>query len=88
MSTTSSKTTPSNEEAHNPIFLSDVPNTPVTVQHTQLPSGVNQQRVFGNEIENLSVYIIDTLFELLLCSTIKTILYLFINSKKLLNTLY
>ena len=39
MSTTPSVTTPSIEErrARNPIFLGDVPNTPVIVQPTQLP---------------------------------------------------
>ena len=42
MSTTPSMTTPSIEEgtAQKPIFLSDVPNTPVTVQPTQLPGRI------------------------------------------------
>ena len=65
MSTTPSMTTPSIEEgtAHNPIFLSDVPNTPVTVQPTQLPGRIERQRSFGNEIQNLPEYVIETLFE-------------------------
>ena len=65
MTTTPSMTTPSIEEgtAHNPIFLSDVPNTPVTVQPTQLPGGIEGQRGFGNEIQNLPEYVIETLFE-------------------------
>ena len=42
MSTTASMTTPSIEEGttHNPIFLSHLPNTPVTVQPTQLPGRI------------------------------------------------
>ena len=70
MSTTPSMTTPSIEEgtAHNPIFLSDVPNTPVTVQPTQLPGRIERQRGFGNEIQNLPEYFIETLFERFLCS--------------------
>ena len=65
MSTTLSMTTPSIEEgtAHNPISLSDVPNTPVTVQSTQLPGRIERQRGFGNEIQNLPEYVIETLFE-------------------------
>ena len=65
MSTTPSVTTPSIEEgtAHNPIFLIDVPNTPVTVQPTQLPGRIERQRGFGNEIQNLPEYVIETLFE-------------------------
>ena len=49
MSITPSMTTPSIEEgtAHNPSFLSDVPNTPVTVQPTQLPGRIERQRGFG-----------------------------------------
>ena len=64
MSTTPSMTTPSIEEgtAHNPIFLSDVPNTPVTVQPTQLPGRNERQKGFGNEIQNLPEYVIVTLF--------------------------
>ena len=58
MSTTPSMTTP-----HNPIFLSDVLNTPVTVQPTQLPGRIERQRDFGNEIQNLPEYVIETLFE-------------------------
>ena len=65
MSTTPSMTTPSIEEgtAHNPIFLSDVSNTPVTVQPTQLPGRIKRQRGFGNEIQNLPEFVIETLFE-------------------------
>ena len=65
MSTTPPMTTPSIEEgtAHNPIFLSDVPNNPVTVQPTQLPGRIERQRGFGNEIQNLPEYVIETLFE-------------------------
>ena len=56
---------PSIEEgtAHNPIFLSDVPNTPVTVQPTQLPVRIERQRGFANEIQNSPEYVIETLFE-------------------------
>ena len=65
MSTTPSMTAPSIEEgtAHNPIFLSDVPNTPVTVQPTQLLGRIERQRGFGNEIQNLPEYVIETVFE-------------------------
>ena len=54
LSTTPSMTTPSIEEgtAQSPIFLSDVPNTPVTVQPTQLPGRIERQRGFGSEIQN------------------------------------
>ena len=63
-------TTPSIEEgtAHNPILLSDVPITPVTVQPTQLPGRIERQRGFGNEIQNLPEYVIEILFERFLCS--------------------
>ena len=65
LSTTPSMTTPSIEEgtAHNAIFLRDVPNTPVTVQPTQLPGRIERQRGFGNEIQNLPKHVIETLFE-------------------------
>ena len=65
ISTTPSMTTPSIEEgtAHTPIFLSDLPNTPVTVQPTQLPGRNERQRGFGNEIQNLPEYVIETFFE-------------------------
>ena len=65
MSTTPSMTTPSIEEgtAHKPIFLSDVPNNPVTVQPTELPGRIERQRGFGKEIQNLPEYVIETLFE-------------------------
>ena len=65
MSTTPSMTTPSIEErtAHSPIFLSDVPHTPVTVQPTQLLGRIERQRGFGNEIQNLPEYVIQTVFE-------------------------
>ena len=65
MSTTPSMTTLLIEEgtAHNPIFLIDVPNTPVTVQLTQLPCRIERQRIFGNEIRNLPEYVIEILFE-------------------------
>ena len=61
-STTNSMTTPSIKEgkAHNPIFLIDVPNAPVTVQPTQPPGRIEQQRGFSNEIQNLSEYVIET----------------------------
>ena len=41
-------TTPSIEEgtAHNPCFLSDVSNTPVTVDPTQLPGRIERQKKF------------------------------------------
>ena len=65
MSTTPSMTTPSIEEgtAHNPIFLSDVPKTPVTLQTTLLPGRIERQRGFGKEIQNMPEYVIDTIFE-------------------------
>ena len=65
MSTSPSMKTPSIEEvtARNPIFLSDAPNTPVTVQPTQLPGRNERQRGFGNEIQNLPEYVIETLFD-------------------------
>ena len=65
MSTKPSMTTPSIEEgtAHKPTFLIDVPNTPVTVQPTQLPGRIERQRGFGNEMQNLPEYVIETLFE-------------------------
>ena len=65
MSNTPSMTTPSIEErkTHNPIFLSDVPNTQVTVQPTQLPGRIERQRGFGNEIQNLTEFVIEILFE-------------------------
>ena len=65
MSTTPSMTNPSIEEGttHNPIFLSDLPNTPVTVQPTQLPGRIERRRGFGNEIQNLPKYVIETFFE-------------------------
>ena len=70
MSTTPSMITPSIEEgtAHNPIFLSVVPNAPVTVQPTQLPGGIEPQRGFGNEVQNLPECAIETLFECFQCS--------------------
>ena len=65
MSTTPSMTTPSIEQgtAHTPIFFSDVLNTPVTVQSTQLPGRIERQRGFGNEIQNLPEYVMETFFE-------------------------
>ena len=65
MSTTPSMTTHSIEEvrAHNPIFVSDVLNLPVTVKPTQLPDRTEQQMGFGNEIQKLPEYVIETLFE-------------------------
>ena len=65
MSTTPSMTTPSIEEgtSYNPIFLSDLPNTPVTVQPTQVPGRIERQSGFGNEIQNLPEYVIKTIFE-------------------------
>ena len=65
MSTTPSMTTPSIEEgtAHNSVFLSDVLNTPVTVQPNQLPGRIERKSVFGNEIQSLPEYVIESLFE-------------------------
>ena len=65
MSTTPSMTTSSIEEgtAHNPIFLSDVLNTPVTVQPTQLPGKIERQKGFEYEIQNLPECVIESLFE-------------------------
>ena len=84
MPTTPSMTTPSIEEgtAHNPIFLSDAPNTSINVQPTQLPGRIERNRGFGNEIQNLPEYVFETLFERFICS----FLYLFIKIIKLLNT--
>ena len=65
MSTTPSMTTPSIEEgtANNPIFLSEVHNTPVTVQPTQLPGKIERQKCSGYEIQNLPECVIESLFE-------------------------
>ena len=59
MSTTPTMTTPSIEEgtAHNTIFLSDVPNNPVTIQPTQLLGTIERQRGFGKETKNLNFHI-------------------------------
>ena len=74
MSTTPSMTTPSIEEITAQIFLSDVPNIPVTVQATQLPSRIERQRGFGSEIQNLPENVIETIIECALflnfCSTL------------------
>ena len=63
MSTTPSMTIPSIEEgtAHNPVFLSEVPNTPVTLQSTHIPGRTGGQTDFGNENQNLPDYVIETL---------------------------
>ena len=66
MSNTPSMTTPSIEEgtAHNPIVLTDeAPITPISVRPTEPPAIVERVRPFGNEIQNLSEYVVRTLFE-------------------------
>ena len=65
MSTTPWMTTISIEEGtiHNPIFLSDVPNNPVTVQTTQLPGRIERQRDFGIEVQKLPEYVKETPFK-------------------------
>ena len=66
MSTTPSMTTPSIEDgtAHNPIVLNDeAPITPINVRPTEPPAIVEKVRPFGNEIQNLSEYVVRTLFE-------------------------
>ena len=66
MSTTPSMTTPSIEDgiAHNPIVLTDeAPVTPISVRPSEPPAIVERVRPFGNEIQNLSDYVVKTLFE-------------------------
>ena len=66
MSTTSSMTAPSIEDgtAHNPIVLTDeAPITPSSVRPTEPPAIVERVRPFGNETQNLSEYVVRTLFE-------------------------
>ena len=66
MSTTPSMTTPSIEDgtAHNPIVLTnEAPIAPISVRPTEPPATVERVRPFGNEIQNLSEYVVNTLFE-------------------------
>ena len=66
MSTTSSMTTPSIEDGtlHNPIVLTDEATvTHVSVRPAETPAIVERVRPFGNEIQNLSDYVVRTLFE-------------------------
>ena len=64
--TTPSMTTPSIEDgtAHNPFLLTDeAPVTPIIVRTTEPPAIVERVRPFGNEIQNLSDYVVRPLFE-------------------------
>ena len=66
MSTTPSMTTHSIEDgtAHNPFVLTDeAPITAISVQPTEPPANVERMRPLGNEIQNLSDYVVRTLFE-------------------------
>ena len=66
MSTTPSMKTPSIEDgtSHNPIVLTDeAPVTPISVRPTELPAIVERVRPFGNEVQNLSDYVVRTLFK-------------------------
>ena len=59
-------TTPSIQDgtALNRIVLTDeAPVTPISVRPTEHPAIVERVRPFGNEIKNLSDYIVRTLFE-------------------------
>ena len=59
-------TTPSIEDgtAQKPIVLTDeAPITPSSVQLTEPPAIVERVRPFGNETQNLSEYVVRTLFE-------------------------
>ena len=59
-------TTPSVEErtAHNPIMLTDeAPITPISVRPKEPPAIAERVSPFGNEIQNLSEYVVRTLFE-------------------------
>ena len=62
LSTTSSMTTPSIEDgtAHNPIVLTD-DLAPLIVRPTEPPAIVERVHPIGNEIQNLSVYVVRTL---------------------------
>ena len=65
MSTTPSMTTPSIEDgtAHNPIVLTDeAPVTPTSVRPKEPPAIVERYCPFGNEIQNLSGYVVRNLF--------------------------
>ena len=66
MSTTPSKTTSYIEggTAHNPIVLTDeAPVPPISVQPKEPTAIVERIRPFGNELQNLSDYVVRTLFE-------------------------
>ena len=66
MSTTPSMTTPSIEDgtAHNPIVLTyEAPINPISVRPTESPAVVERVHPFGNEIQNLSEFVVRTLFE-------------------------
>ena len=66
MSTTPSMRTPSIEDgtAHNAIVVTDeAPVSPNSVRPTELPAIVERVRPFGNEIQNLSYYVVKTIFE-------------------------
>ena len=66
MSTTPSMTTPSIEDgtAHNSIVLTDEdPITPISIRPTERPSVVKGVQPFGNDIQNLSEYVVRTLIE-------------------------
>ena len=66
MSSTPSMTTPSIEvgTAHNPIVSTDeVPVTPSSVRATEPPPIVERVRQFGNELQNLTDYVVRTLFQ-------------------------
>ena len=63
MSTTPSMTTPSIEDgtAHNPIVLTDeAPVNTISVRPTESPAIVERVRPFGNEIQNLTEYVVRT----------------------------
>ena len=65
MLTTPSMTAPSIEDgtAHNRIVLTDeAPVTPISVQPTEPLAIVERVRPFGKEIQNLSDYVVRTLF--------------------------
>ena len=66
MSTALSLTTPSIEDvtSQNPIVMTDEdPVTPTSVRPTEHPAIVETVRPIGNEIQNLSDYVVRTLFE-------------------------
>ena len=66
ISNTPSMTSPSIDDgtAHSPIVLTDeAPITPISVQPTEPPAIIERVRSFVNEIQNLSDYVVRTLFE-------------------------